>query len=1402
MRLAGKALQGYYPTPEPVLEAIVAHLKVLPNSYINILDNSAGTGRALAYLGKQLAKKRGYVRAGAYGGASGPPRRVLTYGVEPNQARFQLLRSCVMFTLRASWFQTLVSNEAFQFAFCNPPYDVDYDAPLDEHGNHPRLERTFLLRTTRKLAKGAPLALIIPHNQILTIADVLERHYTQIVCYRFPDDLWVSPEHQESGKQPARMYSDYFHQVVMLAVRRERPVYLGEDWLASEAYQRYVSWQNAGLSLPELRAETPCGLYQIPSGNDGVAVFRAGDYEPDRLAELLSLTFPGKDKSPAPGGGIWAREEYLVDHWPDPGSRMVSFPEKVLAPLRNGHVAVLATAGIANGQELEGKDGRRILIKGYSTKVTRHTATETEEAEIETWRDCFVTELWAVDLQTGKLIRVDTGTRPVDVGKSHPYPFESLSMVAFLDNFGPSLGQEVARTNPSVYEGIDQLPWAHKRLRELLRKPMNRQLDFILATVAGLVYGDGKHLISRIGKIAGMGCGKTFAALASAYLADERKECFPLLVLCPTTLTRKWAREAEMTIPGVRTIVVRHLSTQKESQELRNFDPSYEGGPISAVGCLERVIARIALDRHNWDRAMERYAASKRDYCARRAAWLREVWWPWKQAQDGSPEPACPVTPPGPPPKKPMHVVVISSSVAKLGMEWEAVYTMRPLTTKVQGKVKLLRGPDEAIIEVPHCPQCLKPLIHSHKTIKQTVNQYAAEATGTVGDDDMDEAAEERANQDETPESQFYLSRKQLDEADAEKRRKYQCMRCGSPLWQHLGASRVPQKVLPLPGGSAAVEPIRSTARRGYALATYIRKQARNFFKLLVTDEVHEGAHGTALGFARQELMEACERSIALTGTLSRGKASDILEFLYHMNPQVRKDFPYNAVEQWVDLYGIRQKTRKTTKEEEGKRYGASSKRRPSRTTIDEKPGFAPQGLQYVLRMCGFLELADVAPMLPPYREYVREVELSPELEAAYDTFEARITRELHAMLRAGDKSGLGPWYQALMAYPNMPYRGWICQVKRSGHLLGVAEALDEQELTSKERAIIDYVEEKVRAGRRVLLYTQYTGSLDTMPRWKHVLETHVNVPRPLKVKLLYSDTVKPIDREQWLREQVAAGLDVLICHPKLVQVGLDLIDFPSIAYESIPSSTPDFRQSARRAHRPGQTQSCDTTVFVYPTMERRLLKLMTLKMKISLMIEGSLPGEGLVTYGDEDDDDGSFMLQLARDILQDMENGVTRKSLEETGEELQALYEEIAELAKEQQQYPGEEPSAAQIDFEPVTIKTLASLSTEDGKHEGTQSPATKEEPKPITIVTIPTSQLLDPWAPYRAKVQELRAAKAKMNSNRKKKKPAAQSAEANLGLWAAFENASSLPKPSQKDEQGEQSAGAHSDLWSGLGF
>ena len=870
-----------------------------------------------------------------------------------------------------------------------------------------------------------------------------------------------------------------------------------------------------------------------------------------------------------------------------------------------------------------------------------------------------------------------------------------------------------------------------------------------------------------------------------------------------------------MTLPDVRTMVVRQLSTQKEVQELRDFDPTYMGGPISAVGCMARVIATIQRDLDEWEQEMRDYHEAKRAYRESRTAWMREIWWPWK-SQDGadSPEPVCPFLKPGDPPVKPRHVVVISGSTAKLGMEWEPVYTMRPTIFFPNHKPRLSHDQDGILQESAHCPQCRLPLIRNVKVLARYATMFAGYDKGgkqtRSSEEDEDEETSGGTN------GFGVLSQEALEERHPDKRRKYRCLHCGSPLWQHKGNLLNASANLPLPDRTSELPLVLSTAKRSYALATYIRKKAKFFFKLLVTDEVHEGAHGTALGFARQELMESCDRSLALTGTLSKGKASDILELLYHLNPQVRHDFPYNAIEQWVDLYGVRQKTRKTNKKEEGG-YGSASKQRPSRTIVEEKPGFAPQGLQYVLRMCGFLEIADVA-SLPPYKEDVRQVELSPELRQAYAAFEREITADLHQMLRNGDKSGLGPWYQALMCYPNMPYRGWTCAVKKSGHIMGIAEAVSEEDLTNKERAIIDYVQEKFQAGRRVLLYTQYTGTLDTMPRWKHILETYVKGPRPLKVKLLYSDTVKPIDRERWLREQVQNDIDVLICNPKLVQVGLDLIDFPSIAYESIPSSTPDFRQSAKRAHRPGQTVSCDTTVFVYPTMESRLFRRMADKMKVSLMIEGSLPGEGLVTYGNEDDDDGSFMMALARDILADMEAGIADQKLEEGAESLQSVYEEIAELAREQQQYVGQEEETSPIEFEPITVKTLPPLeplpspmpqsvenretekaTSSEKRAKVATSPTTKapQANREVTIVTIPTSQLLDPWAPYRAQVQELMGGK-KIRTPKKKK--GGMDENIHQSLWASQEEVKTPLKEVIPLKKKEYEKEVVKDLWSSL--
>ena len=49
------------------------------------------------------------------------------------------------------------------------------------------------------------------------------------------------------------------------------------------------------------------------------------------------------------------------------------------------------------------------------------------------------------------------------------------------------------------------------------------------------------------------------------------------------------------------------------------------------------------------------------------------------------------------------------------------------------------------------------------------------------------------------------------------------------------------------------------------------------------------------------------------------------------------------------------------------------------------------------------------------------------------------------------------------------------------------------------------------------------------------------------------ADRVEPKQREAWVAKRVERLLDALICHPRLVQTGLDLIDFPTICWYGTP---------------------------------------------------------------------------------------------------------------------------------------------------------------------------------------------------------------------------------------------------------
>ena len=134
------------------------------------------------------------------------------------------------------------------------------------------------------------------------------------------------------------------------------------------------------------------------------------------------------------------------------------------------------------------------------------------------------------------------------------------------------------------------------------------------------------------------------------------------------------------------------------------------------------------------------------------------------------------------------------------------------------------------------------------------------------------------------------------------------------------------------------------------------------------------------------------------------------------------------------------------------------------------------------------------------------------------------------------------------------------------------------------------------------------------------------------KVAVPKADAVAPNKREAWVAKQVAQGVDVLICHPRLVQTVLDLIEFPTICWFETDYSVYTMRQASRRSWRIGQTQQVKVEFMAYRhTLQADALKLVAQKLQSSLAVEGALPDDGLAAYGDQGDD---LMLALARKLV------------------------------------------------------------------------------------------------------------------------------------------------------------------------
>ena len=442
-------------------------------------------------------------------------------------------------------------------------------------------------------------------------------------------------------------------------------------------------------------------------------------------------------------------------------------------------------------------------------------------------------------------------------------------------------------------------------------------------------------------------------------------------------------------------------------------------------------------------------------------------------------------------------------------------------------------------------------------------------------------------------------------------RRKHVCAACVSPLWQ-----------------------ADNSGPKRYPLSDYVKHHMKGFFDLLIGDEVHEfKSRGSAQGIAAGVLADACGKSLSLTGTLLGGYASTIFHLLYRFSPEIRTEFGRSDEGRWIKRYGFEEHTIGKP-DDESTEDGRYSRRRKYRKTVRERPGLVPSALFHIISNTVFLRLSDVASGLPDYDEQVLLSSMDAEEDAtgysqrtAYNTVFEELRKELAEALKRGSKRLLSTYLQSLLAYPDGCTNGETVFDPQTGDVIVQVPPLSEQKLYPKEKALVDLVAAERMAGRRVLVYVTHTGTRDITGRMDDILTRH-----GFRVAVMKADAVEPKRREAWVADRVKKGLDVLICHPRLVQTGLDLIDFPTIIWGEVDYSIYVMRQASRRSWRIGQTRPVKVFYMSYRnTLQADALKLVAKKLQSSLAVEGELPEDGLAAFGDDGDD---LMMALARKII------------------------------------------------------------------------------------------------------------------------------------------------------------------------
>ena len=1147
MRLTGQEKLGYYPTPVSLMGVISSYLgKVKADLPVRLLDPCCGYGEALACVAQSLGQAE-------------------TWGAELSDERAVGAARVLTKVHHTGWQSCRVGRGIINLLWLNPPYDFVPQSSM-------RQEEQFLFDSTAALSVDGVLVYIIPHEQLRNpnVAKHLAGRFDQIRIERFPDEEYAA-----------------FKQVVVFARRRAK-------------YQPPTDQTIAAIT--RLALLDPTHLPVITHQDSPVYLLPpAPDRDVDGKAPMFKRLFWSDEDlvAAAEQQGVQARSHL----WKDRLSAIdIEHHIEPAMPLKKGHVAMLIASGLMGVMTLTrtNEDGATqvLLAKGRVIK-DKESTTETVQSGDQTMtktveRDKFVTTVSTLD-EHGQITVIK----------------DAQGLGAFMQEFGEQLAKQVIAIHQPAYD-LKPLPqeWeAISALAHTMRLPgraetglLDAQKHVAIAAMRGL----RKHRCMILNCEMGFGKSVSAAAVATVagatYLSTERMGAWPVVVVCPPHLVRKWAKEFERAIPDcvarVVNCVERKDAPEDDTHELSQCHKS-KLPPYSIMDFV-------------------------RDYKAGRL---------------GS-----------------RAVAIVSRERAKLGSGWAPVAVVRKQALQhVEVDADGIEHPVKQVIEYLADPDTGQLL---HDDDREQPMPLRNNPQG------WEFLARRQRMSNSQPMPGWALGNDGRRTGSWGKRlSKTPCFTMAQGIGDYRNLPTLCNGKWVVPEQRANLE--NKVGFRRYPIADFIHRKLKGFFKLFIADECHEfkGADSDQ-AIAFHKISRACKYTLGLTGSLFGGKSTNLLYLLHRTIPAVRAEYGHRDERRWATNLGVLETTSydeaKSEDDEQDSALRGNTRRRPS---VRELPGISPAIIRFLLPQVVFARITDLGYGLPPYEEDIVRLDMDVAqagqyYDKVYDPRhnQGQLYNLMISELKKGSHRLLSVWLQAALSRPNSGFREDLIEaVKDKKSFLDTEDGAVNAEILKsvgkrrdllkkrvqyqtlmrlppivppndwlpKERYLARFVSDELAQGRRVLIYCRQTGEKDIQPRVAAALQA-VGV----RTKILRA-TVPPDEREAWL-EQNCGEIDALITNAKIVQTGLDLVMFHSVVFYEPDYSLFVLWQAMRRVWRLGQTKPVKVKFLSYNnTLEALAWNLMGQKLYAAQLLYGDEVGGAIV-----ESDDGSFLTELARKAL------------------------------------------------------------------------------------------------------------------------------------------------------------------------